>query len=98
MDLLRGIGQWMVYLHYIPANFVNWFTLCKFSDVVGFFRVHFRLFDWLWLWARNPELSLRCCYQAALDARLAALHALIFLFLVPAGNQFVSFFAPDEAR
>jgi hypothetical protein len=39
LDLLRGIGQWMVYLDHIPYNFVNWLTLRNygFSDAAEFF-------------------------------------------------------------
>jgi hypothetical protein len=39
LDLLRGIGQWMVFLDHIPYNFMNWFTLRNygFSDVAEIF-------------------------------------------------------------
>jgi hypothetical protein len=39
LDLLRGIGQWMVFLDHIPYNFLNWFTLRNygFSDAAEFF-------------------------------------------------------------
>jgi hypothetical protein len=31
LDLLRGIGQWMVFLDDIPDNFLNWFTLRNYG-------------------------------------------------------------------
>jgi OpgC protein len=31
LDLLRGIGQWMVFLDHIPYNFLNWFTLRNYA-------------------------------------------------------------------
>jgi hypothetical protein len=39
LDLLRGIGQWMVFLDHIPYNFLNWFTLRNygFSDAAEIF-------------------------------------------------------------
>jgi hypothetical protein len=39
LDLLRGIGQWMIFLDHIPYDFVNWFTLRNygFSDAAEFF-------------------------------------------------------------
>src|SRR5262245_1276113 len=39
LDLLRGIGQWMVYVDHIPYNFLNWFTLRNygFSDAAEIF-------------------------------------------------------------
>jgi len=39
LDLLRGIGQWMIFLDHIPYNFVNWFTLRNygFSDAAEIF-------------------------------------------------------------
>ncbi len=39
LDLLRGIGQWMVFLDHIPNNFLNWFTLRNygFSDAAEIF-------------------------------------------------------------
>ena len=39
LDLLRGIGQWMVYLDHIPYDFLNWFTLRNygFSDAAEIF-------------------------------------------------------------
>ena len=39
LDLLRGIGQWMVYLDHIPYDFLNWFTIRNygFSDAAEIF-------------------------------------------------------------
>ena len=39
LDLLRGIGQWMVFLDHIPYNFMNWFPLRNygFSDAAEIF-------------------------------------------------------------
>jgi len=39
LDLLRGIGQWMVFLDHIPNNVMNWLTLRNygFSDTAEFF-------------------------------------------------------------
>src|SRR6478735_12742462 len=39
LDLLRGIGQWMIFLDHIPYNFLNWFTLRNygFSDAAEIF-------------------------------------------------------------
>ena len=39
LDLLRGAGQWMVFLDHIPENFLNWFTLRNygFSDAAEIF-------------------------------------------------------------
>ena len=39
LDLLRGIGQWMVFLDHIPYNFLNWFTSRNygFSDAAEIF-------------------------------------------------------------
>jgi hypothetical protein len=39
LDLLRGIGQWMIFLDHIPYDFLNWFTLRNygFSDAAEFF-------------------------------------------------------------
>lgn len=39
LDLLRGIGQWMVYLDHIPNNVLNWLTLRNygFSDTAEIF-------------------------------------------------------------
>ena len=39
LDLLRGIGQWMVFLDHIPNNVMNWLTLRNygFSDAAEFF-------------------------------------------------------------
>src|SRR5947209_13782967 len=39
LDLLRGVGQWMVFLDHIPENFLNWFTLRNygFSDAAEIF-------------------------------------------------------------
>jgi hypothetical protein len=39
LDLLRGIGQWMVFLDHIPYNFLSWFTLRNygFSDAAEIF-------------------------------------------------------------
>src|SRR6266699_4672215 len=39
LDLLRGIGQWIVFLDHIPNNFLNWFTLRNygFSDAAEIF-------------------------------------------------------------
>lgn len=41
LDLLRGAGQWMVYLDHIPYNFVNWLTMRNygFSDAAEIFVV-----------------------------------------------------------
>jgi hypothetical protein len=39
LDLLRGIGQWMVFLDHIPHDFLNWFTIKNygFSDATEIF-------------------------------------------------------------
>jgi hypothetical protein len=39
LDLLRGIGQWMVFLDHVPNNFLNWFTIKNygFSDATEIF-------------------------------------------------------------
>ncbi|WP_424630467.1 OpgC domain-containing protein [Bradyrhizobium sp. SYSU BS000235] len=39
LDLLRGIGQWMVFLDHIPHDFLNWFTIRNygFSDAAEIF-------------------------------------------------------------
>jgi hypothetical protein len=39
LDLLRGIGQWMVFLDHIPYDFLNWFTIRNygFSDAAEIF-------------------------------------------------------------
>ena len=39
LDLLRGIGQWMVLLDHIPNDFLNWFTIKNygFSDATEIF-------------------------------------------------------------
>ena len=39
LDLLRGIGQWIVFLDHIPYNFLNWFTPRNygFSDAAEIF-------------------------------------------------------------
>jgi hypothetical protein len=39
LDLLRGIGQWMVFLDHIPNDFLNWFTIRNygFSDAAEIF-------------------------------------------------------------
>ena len=31
LDLLRGTGQWMIFLDHIPNNFMNWFTLRNYG-------------------------------------------------------------------
>jgi OpgC protein len=38
LDLLRGIGQWMVFLDHVPNNFLNWFTIKNygFSDATEY--------------------------------------------------------------
>jgi hypothetical protein len=37
LDLLRGTGQWIVFLDHIPDNFLNWFTIRNygFSDAAS---------------------------------------------------------------
>ena len=39
LDLMRGIGQWMVFLDHIPYDVVTWLTLRNygFSDAAEFF-------------------------------------------------------------
>src|SRR5882672_5342419 len=39
LDLVRGIGQWMVFLDHIPYDIVSWLTLRNygFSDAAEFF-------------------------------------------------------------
>ena len=39
LDLMRGIGQWMVFLDHIPYDIVSWLTLRNygFSDAAEFF-------------------------------------------------------------
>ena len=39
LDLLRGIGQWMVFLDHVPYDVVGWFTIRNygFSDATEFF-------------------------------------------------------------
>ena len=39
LDLIRGIGQWMVFLDHIPYDIVSWLTLRNygFSDAAEFF-------------------------------------------------------------
>jgi hypothetical protein len=39
LDLMRGIGQWMVFLDHIPYDVVSWLTLRNygFSDAAEFF-------------------------------------------------------------
>lgn len=39
LDLIRGVGQWMVFLDHIPYSIVGWFTLRNygFSDAAEFF-------------------------------------------------------------
>ena len=39
LDLMRGIGQWMVFLDHIPYDIVSWLTLrtYSFSDAAEFF-------------------------------------------------------------
>src|ERR1700761_3652218 len=39
LDLMRGIGQWMVFLDHIPHDVVGWLTLRNygFSDAAEFF-------------------------------------------------------------
>jgi hypothetical protein len=39
LDLMRGIGQWMVFVDHIPYDIVSWLTLRNygFSDAAEFF-------------------------------------------------------------
>jgi hypothetical protein len=39
LDLVRGIGQWMVFLYHAPYDIVSWLTLRNFgfSDAAEFF-------------------------------------------------------------
>jgi hypothetical protein len=39
LDLLRGIGQWMVFLDHVPYDVVGWLTIRNygFSDATEFF-------------------------------------------------------------
>src|SRR6476660_144014 len=39
LDLVRGIGQWMVFLDHVPYDIVSWLTLRNFgfSDAAEFF-------------------------------------------------------------
>ena len=39
LDLVRGIGQWMVFLDHIPYDVVGWLTIRNygFSDATEFF-------------------------------------------------------------
>jgi hypothetical protein len=80
LDLMRGIGQWMVFLDHIPYDVVSWLTLRNygFSDAAEFFvfisgytaRLRLRSGDGPWAVSRR--------HQAPDKTRLAALRRTYF--------------------
>src|SRR6476620_11571969 len=74
LDLLRGIGQWMIFLDHIPYNFVNWFTLRNygFSDAAEIF-VFISGYSIGFAYGSSQSRPVCSCGQAPLDARIATL-------------------------
>ena len=84
LDLLRGIGQWMVFLDHIPYNFLNWFTLRNygFSDAAEIFVF---ISGYSIGFAYGPAVKgwpVCSCGQAPLDARIATLRRPYFFISI----------------
>ena len=70
LDLLRGLGLWMIFLDHIPNDVVAWLTLRNygFSDAAEFFVFISGYLAGLHLRSDHSRRSFSRCHQAAMEA------------------------------
>src|SRR5665213_584967 len=76
LDLLRGIGQWMVFLDHTPYDIVGWLTIRNygFSDATEFFVFISGYCAGYIYGSAVPSWRVYRCHQTAVQASLATLH------------------------